>query len=179
MKKIGPRFNRDRRAEKCTSRTASMNSRSQIKENNGGVNKTKKNERTRASDNSSAMRGGRGGGEQRIAEQRARPILFRRRGILTHRGTRINVDMDFAGRVALFVTQCNGERVRACFLSSPNPISRAAAHSPVRFPPYFYPRRHRSEAARLFVPGYSAHDARQPLSRIARVLPFAGFHLPK
>lgn len=82
-------------------------------------------------------RGGGGGERERIAKQRARPILFRRRGILTHRGTRINVDRDFVGRVALFVTQCNGERARLFPLlpSLPPPFSSRSVFQP----PYFHP----------------------------------------
>jgi len=102
------------------------------------------------------------------AEQRARPILFRRRGILTHRGTRINVDMDFAGRVALFVTQCNGERARLFSPLLPSPsFPTQRAHSPVRFPPRIstpassFPSCPRSLCRDI------QRDARQALSRIA------------
>lgn len=85
---------------------------------------------------------------------RVGPILFRRRGILTHRGTRINVDMDFVGRVALFVTQCNWERAR---LFPPLPVS------PCPFSHSVFPRistpASSFRSCSLFVPGYSTRCA--------------------
>lgn len=84
--------------------------------------------------------------------------------------------MDFAGRVALFVTQCNGERARLFSLPRPTGHRRRRCSFSRSVSLVFLSRRHRSEAARSLCRDIqrAMRDSRYRASRS-----FSRFHLPK